>query len=448
MSRYSLEKEWQEILGAEFGRNKVIDARINETYAKLRKTERREEKHKKRVRRRVLIGAGSMAAAFLLMVMFCTMNPVLAREIPIFGNIFGKLAEVFSFGALPEEDTIVFPVQDEERLSGTSKDGELENQNVYQVKDGSLTVTLTEEYASNQAVYIGVRMEKDEGFPEIMAYEDGRTELQFMTSETYSFREDTLENNMRTVEGKFEDSHTFIGIMRIDYSDINADYSKYEQYCAENGSAALPALTEENLHEFMDYYEIPDTFGMGLKITQIIGYLEEPTRPEGMKSDEELAQMSDEDWESYMKSLPPEWDQFPNDYEHWHQEGSWDYEVTIMQKDKGSQRIEVNEINGQGIGVESIELSSVEMTVNIVGADIFAVVLDADGNWMESANDGAYVLPIEGHDISQITIYICDYTEYMNEIKGYAVSGEAEGKSFQEVLEERAVFKTSVTQDF
>ena len=104
MSRYSSEKEWQEILGAEFGRNKVIDARINETYAKLRKTERREEKHKKRVRRRVLIGAGSMAAAFLLMVMFCTMNPVLAREIPIFGNIFGKLAEVFSFGALPEED--------------------------------------------------------------------------------------------------------------------------------------------------------------------------------------------------------------------------------------------------------------------------------------------------------------------------------------------------------
>ena len=54
--------------------------------------------------------------------------------------------------------------------------------------------------------------------------------VQVETVESYSFRDDKKEGCLRTVEGKFEDSHTFIGIMRIDYSDINVDSRRYEEW--------------------------------------------------------------------------------------------------------------------------------------------------------------------------------------------------------------------------
>lgn len=448
MNRYGSEKEWEEILGAELGKNKAIDARIDETYAKLRKAERKRKKQKGRRWKRLFIGTGSIAAAFLLMVMFCAMNPVLAREIPIFGNIFGKLADVFSFGELPEEDTTVFPAERGEEGAQASEEREAGEENIYAKKDAGVTITLTEEYASNQAVYIGICVENEEGFPDLAVYEDNTAYLQIMTKETYSFRQDVLEGNLRTIEGQFQDDHTFIGIMRIDYSDINVDESRYRKYCEEAEAAGAPVLTDENLQEYLDYYEVPDSFDMGLEITQVIGYLAEPKTPEGMKSGEEQEQMTDEEWKAYMQTLPQEWYEFPNDYENWYREGSWDYKIRILQKDEASRKIEVNEINDEGIGVESIELSSVEMTMNIVGgADIFAVALDADGKWMEGSDDNAYVLPVKGHDISKVYIYICDYIEYMDELKGYAFSKQEDGKSFQEVLEERAKFKAVAALD-
>ncbi|MDE6364415.1 MAG: hypothetical protein K2L86_09170, partial [Lachnospiraceae bacterium] len=196
-------------------------------------------------------------------------------------------------------------------------------------------------------------------------------------------------------------------------------------------------------------YEVPETFAMKLDITNVVGTLGEPLplpAIEGQKSQEEIARMTDEEWQEYMKKLPPqEWDEFPNKYENWWQEGSWSYDLTITKKDSASRVIEVNRINDAGIGVRSIELSSVEMTINTIeNADTFAVALDADGNKIESGSSNAYELAITGHDISKVYIYICDYCEYMDEIKGYGIPGNQHDRSFQEVLEERALFKTVV----
>ena len=136
--------------------------------------------------------------------------------------------------------------------------------------------------------------------------------------------------------------------------------------------------------------------------------------------------MTDEEWDAYLKTLPQEWYEYPNRYQNWWQEGSWSYNLTVTQKDSASRVIEVNQTNEAGIGVKSIELSSVEMTLNTIeDSDTIAVA-------------------IEGHDISRVYIYICDWDEYMDEIKGYGVPGNDLGRSFQEVLEERALFRTVV----
>ena len=105
-------------------------------------------------------------------------------------------------------------------------------------------------------------------------------------------------------------------------------------------------------------------------------------RPEGMKSEEELAQMSDEEIVQYRNSLPKEWIGFPNKYQHWYQDGEWNFKAPIVQQDEASRIIAINEVDEKGVGIESIELSAVEMTLNSVnGTDelLVTMVFDADG---------------------------------------------------------------------
>lgn len=442
------ENELRKVLGAELCPSRVIDAKMEEAYTIIRNAEVKQPNGKNPVIRRILLGIGSVAAVFALMVTFCIMNPVMASEIPIFGGIFAKLSDLFSFGKLPEEDTVTLYQEDgsAQANQGAGETGEnTVSANVYQQTSGDIAITLTEEYATNQAVYIGVNVRNAQGFPDMEVFENGMGVLQVQTEERYSFRPDVV-HSWRAIEGKYIDAHTFEGILRIDYSEINKDNTKYEQASKEaeaNGEEL--SLTVENYAQYIEEYKIPETFTMKLELSNIVGELAESLPVEGAKSGEEQARMTDEEWEAYMKSLPREYYQYPNRYEHWWQEGNWVYDLTITQKDKASRVIEVNQTNEAGIGLKSIELSSVEMTLNTIeNADTIAVALDADGKWIENGSSNAYELAIAGHDISKVYIYICDIYEYLDEIKGYRAPGNDMGRSFQEVLEERALFKTVV----
>ncbi len=439
------ENELRRVLGTELSPSSVIDVKIEEAYRSIRNGEVRRTGRKSQAARRILMGIGSVAAVFALMVTFCVMNPVLASGIPVLGGIFSRIADIFSFGQLPGEDTVVLYQED----GDVSKNEEgVRDTTVYQKTSGDITITLTEEYATNQAVYIGVNVKNAQAFPEMALFTDGTQCLSLKTVEQYSFRSDTIQS-LRLIEGKFVDAQTFEGILRIDYSEINKDERKYIQAYEEAVAAGEELLlTSENYAQYVDEYEIPQTFTMKLDISNIVGDLAQPLPfpSEGQKSGEELDNMSDEEWQAYMKTLPQECFDYPNKYENWWQEGSWSYDLTITQKDSASRVIEVNQTNEAGIGVRSIELSAVEMTLNTTeGEDIITVALDANGNKIESSGySSSSALAIAGHDISRVYIYICDYDAYMNEIKGYGIPGNDLGRSFQEVLEERALFKTVV----
>lgn len=450
MQNYFTEKDLQRVLGADLRESSIIDAKMEEAYRMIRSSDNKTGK-KKRQHKGILkgigTGLGSVAAVLVLTITFCVMNPVMAMEIPVIGGVFAKVAEFFSFGRLPEEEMTelytqeALDVKTQEVLETETKE------NLYQKADGGITISLTEEYASNQAVYVGMCIKSEEEFPEMQVNADGSQYLGIMAIEKYSFRTDEI-NSFRTVEGKFEDAHTFIGIMRIDYSEIDKDDRKYQEaYRQAQERGEELALTTENYSEYIDQYQIPETFSMELDVSKIVGYLANPTSPV-TKSEEELNQMTEEEWQSYMKSLPDEWHRFPNSYENWWQDGTWEYDLTITKRDSNARVIWVNETNAQGIGLESLEISSVEMTLNTIepaGMMTFAVALDAEGNKIENGGSNAYELAIEGHDISKVYIYICDYDQYMDELKGYGVPGNGNSKSFQEVLEEHALFKTVVS---
>ena len=450
MQNYFSEKDLQRVLGADLKSSSIIDAKMEEAYKMIRSTENKINK-KKRKHKSILkgigIGLSSVAAVLVLTFTFCVMNPVMAMEIPVLGGLFAKVAEFFSFGRLPEEEVTELYTQEALDMKTQEGLGVKTQEALYQKTNNGITISLTEQYASNQAVYVGMCIENEQGFPELQVNPDGSQYLRIKTLENYSFRADEI-NSYRTVEGKFEDAHTFIGIMRIDYSEIDKDDRKYQEaYRQAQDRGEELALTMENYSEYIDQYQIPETFSMELDISKVVGYLANPTMPEEMKGVQDQEEMTDEEWEAYMKSLPDEWYRFPNSYENWWQDGTWKYDLTITKKDSNAKVIQVNETNAQGIGLESLEISSVEMTLNTiepVGMMTFAAALDADGNKIESGGENAYELAIEGHDISKVFIYICDYDQYMDELKGYGVPGNGNSKSFQEVLEENALFKTVV----
>lgn len=444
------EEKLRAVLGAELEGSRVIDEKINAAYGQIRNIAKkqavREGMGKSIKISRVRAGIGAAAAVFALMVTFCVMNPALAKEIPILGGLFARLSDIFSFGQIPEEGTMIL------FREGAGSGASDERADVYQKTSGDITITLTEEYATNQAVFIGVNVKNAQEFPKMACPMDGTQSLSAETVESYSFRSDAVYA-CRQIEGKFTDAYTFEGILRIDYSEINKDDRKYQEAVKNAGADGMPALTVENYSQYVEEYAVPETFAMKLDITQIVGDLEDriPVKgveSESVRSQEELERMTDEEWEAYMKSLPQECNQYPNKYEHWWQEGDWPFELQVAQKDSASRVIEVNEANASGIGIKSIELSAVEMTLNptntIEGKDTVAVALDADGNKIDNGSANAYELAIEGHDISKVYIYICDWDEYMDELKGYAVPECHFDKSFQEVLEERALFKTVV----
>lgn len=59
--------------------------------------------------------------------------------------------------------------------------------------------------------------------------------------------------------------------------------------------------------------------------------------------------------------------------------------------------------------------------------------------------------PVQGYDTSKIYVYICDYVEYMDELKGVWWSGgydeSVKGEIFKELLDERSLYHKEIIFD-
>lgn len=362
-------------------------------------------KNKKAGWKKIWITLGSMAAVICVTFTFCVMNPVLASEIPILGSIFSKVADLYPFGKIPEENTVELALAED-----------------FISTDGGITISVTEEYASNQACYIGMKVESEQAFPEMAATVDGGQQfIKARTVENYSFCPEE-RSNRRYIEGKFVDEHTFLGIIRIDYDEIR-------RYMEQSGTSKSDA-------------DILESFKVALRITEIASTLKDAELPEEYRiSDEEYEQMTEEEQTAYLDSIPKAWYGF--EYESWHQAGTWEFTLPISETDENVRTIVVNQYNDDGIGVDNIEVSSMEMNVSTAipeEASLFAVAFDANGRriaYKNGSNEGSTLL-IDGYEISTVTVYICDISKYRELSEKYS------GRMLQEMIEKEAKFKTIV----
>ena len=316
------------------------------------------------------------------------------------------------------------------------------------------------------------------------------------------------------LDGQLIDDHTFAGVLRIDNTEFTYDFAgeqrfneAWEKFWKEKGiddvynatneemAAAIGIEDAENVtiedavaagapdeKDYLKEIKVPDQFTMELSFPQIVGMLpeEETTTPEipqelrderdqavadaGLNEDDyenfteeqqETLRLIDQEMYNKYTKLYPDVNKHPNKYENWWVDGDCDFTIPVEKNDAQTVIKEIQAVDSEGNGVISLTKTPFEITMNESGdtADYFPVILDADGKPMSFGKftGTANTVAISDRDISTVYVYLCDYIEYMDELKGYYWSDDyeekAKTKTFKQLLDERAVASAEVHFD-
>ncbi len=259
---------------------------------------------------------------------------------------------------------------------------------------------------------------------------------------------------------------------------FSGDYSKYAKPLGEEKTAENEAIAAAGGPVYDDYYkliEIPDSFTFTMNVHQIIGDKAEnetPQMPQELKDayDAAMAEhgLNEADYENFTdeeKEIEHQlfnemyqkfYEKYPeanglfNEYSNWFMDGDWEFSVDVTKDTSETIVKEINDIDKNGLGIVSVTKTPFEITFeDAMGtADGFTVVLDAEGQLMEYGSGGSTnTVAIKDRDVSKIDLYICDYVEYMDEIKGYNFGwdiAESGYNTFKELLEAKALHHTEV----
>lgn len=313
------------------------------------------------------------------------------------------------------------------------------------------------------------------------------------------------------LDGQMIDDHTYAGVLRIALEETKQSLGISEQYYEdqkkflkekgvdqdaltereisfEEAAAILgiPEFTEEYLYEIgmpnpEDYepiVEIPEEFTVGLKIKSIHGYrpADQDTTPEmprelkeeynealaekGLdinnyesftEEEKEFVRQLDTEMHNKYIELYPEMAEMDNEHNTWTLEGNWEFSLPVKKNLEDTVTKEINLVDEEGHGVVSVTKTPFEIQLNeVTGGDYICTVLDADGEPLSYGNQGGdgRIFAVKDRNVSRIYVYVCDWTEYMDELKGYYWSEDykekKKEKTYKEYLDERAVLHTEV----
>lgn len=405
--------------------------------------------------------AGGLAAVLAVGFIICVSDPVMARELPLVGSLFEKLQDNVSFfgnfadnASVLEEPEAAAPGETTPEEASSAETSPQEN-NLYTKTCNGLTITFSEIYANDQAIYLTMSAETPDAFPETMKDQNGKPIVSLLTSTGFDFKEDGApEIQYYNLEGAFLDEHTYSCILRIDLAEAAKDFTEYNkqydhmtQEVLDEMGVSMDDLNDETdegyalLSEFVDKVsakggalqsyiktiDIPDSFRLSLHITELRG-----DRP----FDE--SEVNTEDPGSF--EVP-----------QYIFEGNWDFEIPVTVDTSRTVTLDINETNENGIGLKSVTKTPYELTVQELydegaDSDCFLVALDAQGNRLpyndSSGNTNNFA--IQDRDISTVYIYILDYVQYMDELKGEENynnnENKPDGEKWRDLLEQYAKY--------
>ncbi|MDO5135879.1 MAG: DUF4179 domain-containing protein [Eubacteriales bacterium] len=396
---------------------------------------------------RACAGLTAAAAAFSAV---CIANPAFAARIPLVGRVFEELGSSLGFSG--DYGKYAQPVGTQGGEGGADP-LEIEGKR----SDGDLSITLSETYCNASALYVSLILESQEGFPDTQIDQNGSPVLYLSAGLTMDFLQQELPVH-QILDGRFIDKNTFAGVLRYDLSN-----------CAqvkEDGTVLRP--------------EVPESFHMSLKADRVVGDKADAAIPEMPKDIREAYEMAmrenglsleAEDYEKmteeqqeterllYKEMMDaygqryPEAAQYPNRYENWWIDGSWEFDLDVNRDERDTVTVQVDDVDEEGVGLVSATRTPFEIIIQDGGnPDTFTVALDADGDILPYGGAGdANTYAIQDRDVSRIDVYVCDYQEYMDQLKGYYWSEDYEEKkktkTFGELLNERALYHREVVFD-
>lgn len=412
---------------------------------------------KKRFRKKIIAASGSAAAAIAVFSFVCISFPTLAAKIPFIGNIFSTVEEQVSYKG--DYSSVAKKLVTETETSPENGSAEQVPENKYVQTSNGITVTVSEVYYNSMAMYLALNIYNEEEFPadfvrteNMQDYNWDYDTLQLRSEEISDFYSDPA--GFYYIEGKFIDAHTFAGIVRVDLA-----HATYWPTLEEIEAAGITedALKEEGLsseefesraqeHELKikeafpnagETIEFPEKFTYHFNIKQLSGELFETEESKGIDEDGNEIVFHDPIEKVY--------------------KGNWDFELEVEIDPSKTQTVEVNGTNEDGIGIGIVEKTPYEIKASEIFPseemkyDTFVAICDKNGDLLDFQGDIADTYQVYGRDTSTINVYVCDYTQYMDELKGYYWSDDYDEKkktkTFASYLEEHALYSTQVSFD-
>ena len=482
-----------------------------------------------------------LTAATAVFSAVCITNPAFAENIPLVGNVFKQLGNSLGFYGdyskyakqltASAEDTLSADADGSQESSSNSQNAQSEDQNTTEnnnadkTKDNEsysktvdgTTVTLSEVYCNEMALYLSMTIHTEDKFPDTFITSDGKPNIKLSENSTvkYDYMDEKSNLFNAYLDGKMLDDNTYAGVLRIPVEDMTVDdagwtkfYEVRNAFFKEKGidvdseefsfdklaqalgmdeysDAKLPQVGGPAISDYVKDIKVPDRFAMELDLKDIVGTLPEdqdttPDIPQDLRDEynQKMAEhgisTDDADYESLteeQKNLEhqfftemwneyyeryPEANEGDNRYNSWTLKGDWKFNVNVEKNTSDTVEKDVNVVDENGDGVLSITKTPFEITMKMQDPETkyVAVMLDANGDIMPYggvANSNADTYAIQDRDVSTVYIYLCDYYEYMDELKGYYWSDnyeeKAKTKTFKQLLDERAVAGTEVHFD-
>ncbi|MCI9051584.1 MAG: DUF4179 domain-containing protein [Lachnospiraceae bacterium] len=181
------------------------------------------ERRKGKMRKYGIIGkigkaaAAAVAVAVIGIGVLGYVNPALAAKIPVIGKIFEKVEDDITYsGDYANKETV---------LTNEDHAGNLDTSD-YSVSDKGITLTASEIYCDGYSIFFTVNIEaKEADFTHIpehytgMSAADNRTAAGFYIGGTWNIDGNSPEWLENTFEGKVIDSHTFVGMLKVNLTE-------------------------------------------------------------------------------------------------------------------------------------------------------------------------------------------------------------------------------------
>ena len=479
-----------------------------------------------------------MTAAAAVFSAVCITNPAFAENIPLVGNVFEQIGSSLGFYgdyskyakqltdstgdaqyADSEENQDISKnvktdqSEDQNTTENNNADKTKDNESYSKTVDGT-TVTLSEVYCNEMALYLSMTIHTEDKFPDTFITSDGKPNI--MLSENSTVKYDYMDGKSNLfnayLDGKMLDDNTYAGVLRIPVEDMTVDdagwtkfYEVRNAFFKEKGidvdsedfsfdklaqvlgmdeysDEKLPQVGGPTISDYVKDIKVPDRFTMELDLKDIVGTLPEdqdttPDIPQDLRDeynqkmaehgistdDADYESLTEEQkdlehqfftemWNEYFERYP-EANEGNNRYNSWTLKGDWKFNVDVEKNTSDTVEKDVNVVDENGDGVLSITKTPFEITMKMQDPETkyVAVILDANGDIMPYggvSNSNADTYAIQDRDVSTVYIYLCDYYEYMDELKGYYWSEDyeekAKTKTFRQLLDERAIASAEV----